>query len=162
MTDKPARRPLLNTLHNPDDILAEAQRLADAQRDHRLTMLGQWTLAQNIEHIARLMHSSVNGFSVSFPPPLRWFMRTFMKKRALTSLPPSGIPLFGAVRDALVPEPDITTDQALQNLARAVEQSNNTDTRYPSPLLGELSIDQWNAFQARHAEHHFSLAIIHD
>ncbi|MEQ9460797.1 MAG: DUF1569 domain-containing protein [Phycisphaeraceae bacterium] len=162
MPDQPARRDTLNTLHNPNDILAECERLATAESEGRLTMVGDWTLAQNINHLAQLMHRTVDGFEpdLRVNPLLAWFMRTFLKHRLLTRFPPTGLKLKPAFQRVFIAKPTLDTETALDNMRRGVEKSNTTTTRHPSPILGELTLNEWNAFQSRHAEHHLSFAVI--
>ncbi|WP_428387825.1 DUF1569 domain-containing protein [Mucisphaera sp.] len=161
MPDLPKRRDLLNKFSGPADILEECERLAACEREGRLVMVGGWTLAQNINHLAQLMHRTVDGFEpdLRVNPLLAWTMRTFMKKRLLTKLPPTGLKLSPAFQRVFIAEPSLETEAALDNMRKGVEKSKASNTRHPSPILGQLTIDEWNAFQSRHAEHHLSFAV---
>jgi hypothetical protein len=61
---------------NFDEFLADADRLASGP----VRQLGNWTLAQIFDHLARSMSVSVDGTNEQFPWPLRIALRLVRKR----------------------------------------------------------------------------------
>jgi len=133
-----------------DDILREAERLVAGP--HRTA--GNWTLGQILVHLALPMHRSIDGFGFSLPIPLRWVMPLF-RRRFLTKGLPAGVPLRGGGAVFLPPE-DVPSDRGLEELRGAIDRLRRDPTRHPSPIIGRLTLAQWEQFHCRHAELHLS------
>src|SRR4051812_32075019 len=61
-----------NTL---DDALGEAERLVQADRDGKLTQLGNWSLGQVLNHLSTFIDFSYDGFPMKAP----WFVKLILK-----------------------------------------------------------------------------------
>lgn len=151
-TDSTQRREL--RFDNLQQVLADAQQ-AVAQG---YTPIGNWTAGQIFAHLAIGMESSIDGFKFKVAPPLRWFMKTFLKKRLLQKGLPTGIKLTGDAERLLKPKP-CTNQEGLDRLRTAVHRLETETQRMPSPLLGDLDIEQWNQFHMRHAELHLGFLV---
>ena len=46
--------------------------------------------------------------------------------------------------------------KALAHLKQSVQRLKTETDRKPSPILGRLSVDEWNRLHVRHAEMHMS------
>ena len=69
-----------------DELLEDIRRLTDSKHH----TIGNWSLAQIVDHLARAAAIQVDGASFRLPWPMSVLMRTFMKKRFLTKSLPSG------------------------------------------------------------------------
>src|SRR5437763_1926645 len=66
---KPAQRRRLR-FDTLDAALAEAERLAAAERDGRLGRAGNWTLGQTLGHLAMWAAFALDGYPPEVHPPL--------------------------------------------------------------------------------------------
>ena len=147
----PQRRQL--HLASIDDLLADAERLAAGP--HRT--LGQWSLGQILAHLAMFMRGSLDGFGFKMPAALRLLARP-MRRRFLRKPPPAGIRFPRRATPVLDP-PEVSTQQGLTMLREAVGRLQREPQRHPSPVFGELSVDEWNELHCRHAELHLRFAV---
>ncbi len=138
-----------------DEMLAEAENLAASD----VKMLGNWTLAQIFEHLAAALNSSIDGSS--FRPPLfvRLVVGLFMKKKFINRGLPSGFTIPKEAEAQFLPKDDIATDAALADMRSAVERLKSTDQRSCNPVFGQLTRDESDQFQLRHAEMHLSFVV---
>ncbi len=146
----PARRTLqFNSL---DDILTDARTVTASE--HHTT--NNWNAAQNIDHVARMIELSIDGFEITVPFPLRLIGKLVFRpkwlKKGFTpgTNPPSKIARYFAPREG------VTLEQAMQKLEEQIQRAKDQGMHQPSPLLGPLSHDEWDTIQRRHAEMHFS------
>ncbi len=134
-----------------DDILADVQTLQDASD---IKLGGQWTAAQNIDHIRRFMTMSREGTTVKAPLWLRILgrlLRGGIGKRDI----PSGFKIPPAFEAQFVPPADISMEQAVANLRSEIELAKVPGAmNQASPLFGKLSYEKWYALHLRHAELH--------
>jgi hypothetical protein len=63
-----------------------------------------------------------------------------------------------SAREALVPERQ-DSQTGLAELRRAVGRLHDEIDRAPHPVLGELSLDEWDSLHLRHAEMHMSFLV---
>ncbi len=137
---------------NLDELVADAQRLVSLNA----TTTGNWSAGQIFEHLARVMEKSIDGFET---PPLPWIvrlgLRIFLKRKILNQPMSPGFKLPKRAESEIVAAP-IDEQEALAHLKRAVSRLKSETERKPSPLLGQLTIDEWNQLHRRHAEMHMS------
>jgi hypothetical protein len=142
------RRPL--SFDSLDAILADAEALGAG----KIRTSGNWTAAQIVQHVGKLICISVEGADFKAP----WYVRLggrLMKKPALTRTWPAGIKPPKQF-DPLAPDDDVTWDQAIDELRTNIARAKDVGMTHPSPLLGPLSNEQWIQLHCRHAELHFS------
>lgn len=143
-------------LHFDDlsEILVEAETaVAESYRP-----IGNWSRGQIFSHLAVTMEYCLDGFPFKLFPPLRWFMRTFLKKRLLYQGMPTGVKLTGDAARYLKPQP-CSDKEGLDRLRTAIHRLETETQREPSPLLGQLTTEQWNQLHLRHAELHLGYLI---
>ncbi|MBX7168309.1 MAG: DUF1569 domain-containing protein [Pirellulales bacterium] len=132
-----------------DDLLADAERLATAP----VRLAGNWTPGQIYWHLGEAMHASIDGFPFTPSLPLRLIGRVFRPLLLRVSAPPGyKLPAAGA---PLLP-PAKTNAEGLEYLRAAVARLRTEKKRVPSPVVGTLSIPQWEQLHCRHAEMHMS------
>ena len=154
--DKLSRRTLrFNSL---DDVLADARALAATH----IKANGNWTPGQVVGHVARAVHGSIDGISFQAPLPLRIIGRV-IRSIPLNKGLPTGVKLPASARAKAVPEPDLSINDAVDQLTRAIERTRHETMAGKHPVFGKLSHEQWIKFHCRHAELHFSfLEMVHD
>jgi hypothetical protein len=136
---------------NFDEFLADADRLASGP----VRQLGNWTLAQIFDHLARSMNVSVDGTNERFPWPLRIALRLVRKRIIGSPMKPGyGVPENVAV--LLRPEPHVELRESLWKLRSAAMRFQDASAFPPHPAFGVLTRDEYRALALRHAELHLS------
>ena len=139
-----------------DELLTEVRRLHAAP--HRA--LGNWSLAQIVMHVGRVMDGSIDGSQApaQFPLPARIVGRLFLRPFLLHVAVPAGIQPPAAVRrEFMFDQADF--DEAFGCLESGVHRLGHQTTRVVHPLLGRLSAAQWDKFHLRHAEMHLGFIV---
>ena len=147
----PTRRDLhFRTL---DEILDDVRQLSSAPR----RMLGRWTDAQIIQHLAIAVNMSFDGYGFRSPWPIR-LAAHMVKNRILTGRMPAGIrlPRRGA---AMLPAPEASWDAAVEQLERAIGRFAAETPAQPHPVLGRLTRMEYELLHLRHAELHLSFIV---
>lgn len=138
---------------NYDQQLADAERLAGVE----IRTLGNWSYGQILRHLARSIDAMIDGAPFAFPAPIQWVMRLLMKKRFLSKPLKPGFKL-PAKAGRLNPEAT-TTEEGLAELRTAIARAKTDSTRAPHGGFGQLSEEESDAFQFRHAEMHMSFVV---
>jgi hypothetical protein len=136
-----------------DAILADVEMLEKAKR---VRALGNWSAGQNVAHVALLMTRSLDGFPGSIPWFVRMPVRLLMKGTVLNKPMSAGFKTPKAVGSP--PEP-VSLEDGLAQLRAAIGRLKAESKRAPSPLLGRLSVEEWNQLHCRHAELHLSFLV---
>jgi len=130
-----------------DEMLAYAERLVAGGTKQ----LGNWSLGQNLQHLALIQNASIDGF----PRLMPWAVRVLLKYLCKRWMLKYGFPPSGPNVKTLSPEP-IDAPAALANLRAATERVKNETKRAPNPGFGEMSLAEWGLLYLRHAELHLS------
>jgi hypothetical protein len=144
------RRPLrFSTL---PEVLADVERL-DAGGS--LSATGNWTPAQIVQHVTKLIKCSFDGFPVPRAAlPLRVVGR-LLRNRALSKAMRPGFKLPGKF-SFLAPDEQIAWDDAVRDLRETLARLDGERMTVASPVLGPLNHEQWEQLHCRHAEMHLS------
>ena len=137
--------------------LAEAERLANLST----TTVGQFTHAQNVDHLARTLRIVVGDDSApKFARWLRWLVRLRLKA-ILTQAAKPGIRLPSKLQPQFWTEEDLSVNEAMQSLREAYQRFEVTkSSRFPThPLFGELTNEQHEQLQCRHFELHLGMIV---
>jgi hypothetical protein len=134
-----------------DEILADADVLCRG----RVRTLGNWTAAQIVQHVADLMHASLDGMDHIRLP---WYMRAggrLFKRNLINGRMPPG---FKSPRQmaSLAPRDGAELDAAMERLRSAAARFRTERATTNSPFLGPMTHDDWVKLHCRHAELHFS------
>ena len=139
---------------NLDDLVADVRALPA----EGLTATGNWTPAENVEHVAKVIGFAVHGFPPCKPPKLMKFMFTTMLKIAggklLKMKIKPGVKL-AAGMSCLLPEEGVAWDEAVRRLEQAVADAKELKMTHLSPIAGKLGHEKWTLLHCRHAELHF-------
>ena len=138
-----------------DELLAEAEALTGTN----FKLSGNWTLGQILKHIALVLEASIDGGLAPVPVPIKIVAKLLMRNKFLNGSIPAGFKIPSSGRDKFEPSADVTTEDALEHLRRGVERCKSEDKRAPHPVFGDLTPDEWNRFNLRHAELHLSFVI---
>lgn len=135
----------------PEDIVVDAERLAAGP----VIVVGNWTFAQILGHLARGFHSAIDGSVTAAPWYLRW-VAPFLKKSILKKPLPPGFTIPKSAENVLLPPADLTLEEALRELRDALARYCREPGRATHGLFGRITPDEWDQFLCRHAELHMS------
>jgi hypothetical protein len=131
-----------------DDLLDDAERLTQQP----VETIGNWNQAQIYHHLAMSLNSSIDGSPFALPAPVRWLMSLFMKRRFLKAPLPAGF----KTTPEFDPRADISVENAFGDLRMAIQRVQSEPARAKHPGFGNISRQEWDAFNLRHAELHMS------
>jgi hypothetical protein len=131
-------------------MLAYAERLVAGGTKQ----LGNWSLGQNLQHLALIQNASIDGYPRLMPWPVRILLKYVFKRWMLKK----GFPPSGPNVKTLSPEP-IEATVALANLRAATERVKNETKRSTNPGFGEMTLAEWDLLYLRHAELHLSYCV---
>jgi uncharacterized protein DUF1569 len=146
-------------LHSMDEFVAEIERIANAYHSGGIRTTGNWTAAQVLEHLAKLIEFSYDGFPFRVSWPIRavshvakWLAwERFIK----WSFQPGY--LLPEYARALLSSPDAEFDPAAGRLRAALARIQSGESMLqPSPFEGRLTHEQFVYVHLRHAELHLS------
>lgn len=150
-------------LQTVDDLLAEAERVTAAAVAGRLRPLGNWSAAQVLWHIGKLIELSFDGFSWRYRRGPLWITLPFrfLAWRWLIRL--AFRPGFMNPSEAVVLEPpaEVSLEDATAFLRRQIERIRcGEQMTQASAVEGPYSHQQWLYIHLRHAELHLSFLAI--
>lgn len=146
------RRVAFNTL---SEALADAERLAGADKAGKLKILGNWTCGQVFNHLA----SWAGYYYEGFPKPLHsppWFIKPLLrslKGKYLKRGMPQGVRIPKVPGGTVGTEP-LSTEDGLKKLRTAYARLESTPPKHPSPAFGNMTHDEVIRLNLRHAELH--------
>jgi hypothetical protein len=147
------------TLHfeTIDEVLAEVNRLADAERQGRLKRLGHWTLGQTLGHLAGWAEYRDVVTPPAEPFYLKWLDR-LRKRRSLAGPMTAGVRTPGDDGRTPTNEP-MSLEHGVERIRRVMARLRADVPSRPRALLGALTDDEWIALQLQHAELHLGLFV---
>lgn len=138
-----------------DEILTDVHALPA----EGLTATGNWTPAENVEHISRAIGFCTHGYPEGKPPALqRIFATTIFKLfsgKLLTMKLKPGYKFPGGL-DYFAPEKGVAWEEAVRRLEQNIADAKTHKMTHDSPVAGHLSHEQWVQLHCRHAELHLS------
>lgn len=146
------------TFNSLDEILAYVESLPAGG----LTATGNWTPAENVEHLSRAIGFCTHGFPPGKPPVLQKIIfstvfKVLSRKLLMMKLKP-GLKFPGGL-EYFAPEKGVAWDEAVRRLEQNIADAKAKKMTHPSPVAGRLSHEQWTLLHCRHAELH--LGFIH-
>ena len=146
------RRPL--QFSNLQEAVEDAHRLND-DGYHRA---GNWSLAENLDHLNKTMRLAIDGPSFMLPAPIRpllkWYVFGKMKRGEV-------ITARANAPEPVQPANDVEVDAALAEFARLAKLIESDDTQLASmhPVFGKFTREEWKIMQRWHAAHHLSFLL---
>ena len=135
-----------------DDLLADLATLASGPTE----VLGNWSFAQICRHLAVALNGSIDGVPFRASLPMRIMATLLMKKRFLTKTLPAGFQIPVTAKAIVEPGDSVELQEQLTALREAIERVKTDKTRARHPFFDELTTEQWDQFNLRHAELHMS------
>lgn len=137
------------------EVLAEADRIAAAERGGTLRRTGNWTAGQTFGHLATWIDFAYDGYPPDLRPPwlLKVIFKLFLKKRFMRGPLPSGVKIRGIKGGTLGTEP-LSLEDGLVRLRRSWDRLAATPPPKPNILLGPMTHEEWQQMHRRHAELH--------
>jgi hypothetical protein len=139
------------------EALAEAERLATCERAGTLQRLGNWSTGQIFGHLSWWIDEAFDGTG-SHPP---WWLRLIgplLKRRMTDRRARPGFRLPGAAAGTYGTE-DMSLDEGLDRLRRAVARLQAGAPTVPDPALGWLTHEEWTRLHLRHLELHLGFLV---
>jgi hypothetical protein len=140
-----------------DEALTEADRLAVAERLGETRCLGNWTLGQNLGHLATWVQMSFDGVPMKVPLFVRLMMRP-MRNRVLYKPMGPGRNIPRVSNGTFGTEP-LSLDAGLSRFRQTFTRLKNETPSKPNVLLGPLTHEEWINLHLRHAELHLSFVV---
>lgn len=153
----PQRRKL--RFETVDDAIAEAQRLAAAEREGRLARAGNWTLGKTLGHLATWANFAFEGYpsEVSAPLPVRLVARA-MRGRILSRGMMAGVKI-GRLPEGTVGLDETPVDVGLERFSTAMRRLATSTPTAENPVFGKLTQEHWIQLNLRHAELHLGFQV---
>jgi hypothetical protein len=137
-----------------DQMVADAESLAAAEKSGGLQKLGNWSLGQALGHLASWINYPFDGYPFKAPWIVKLVMRP-MKGRFLKGPMSSGRKIPG-IPTGTVGADSISADEGIVRIRAAAKRLAANVPPLPNLLFGNLSHDEWIAINLRHAELHLS------
>jgi hypothetical protein len=143
--------------HSVPELRAELDRMKRAHEQGALSTSGGWTVGQNLEHCAKFIKESFDGFTITMPIAFRLLGSTVLKP--LYTKPKSQFkPGIKAPKGAanLMPSADVSIEEGLTIMDEQLTRiESGEQMTQPSPLFGKLSNEQWVNVHLSHCRMHF-------
>jgi hypothetical protein len=140
-----------------DEMMAEVDRLAEAERAGRLRRLGNWTLGQTLGHLAAWAEFAYTGVPLKPPFFIRWILRLW-KKRFLYGPMPAGMKIPRVEGGTLATEP-VSLEEGLTRLRRIMDRLKTEAPTARHPIFGTMKHEESVAINLRHAELHLGFLV---
>jgi hypothetical protein len=139
-----------------DEAIADAELLAEAERQGRLERHGNWTLGQTLGHLAYWANVPYDGYPpMPRTPWLLRLMRPLLRPYILNKGLPAGVRIRGAAEGTYGTE-ELETERGLATLRKSFARLAAEAPTLESPAFGRMSHEEWRKFHLRHAELHLS------
>jgi hypothetical protein len=140
-----------------DQVLADVDRLVEAERAGRLKRLGNWTLGQALGHLAAWAEFGYTGSPLKVPFFIKWIFR-LRKRQFLYGRMRAGVRIPRMEGGTLATDP-LSTDEGLARFRRMMGRLKTEAPAVPSPAFGKLTHEESIALALRHAELHLGFFI---
>ena len=154
----PAQRRKLR-FESIDDALAEAERLAAAEREGRLARAGKWSLGRTLGHLATWANFALDGYppEVTAQLPVRLIARA-MRGRILNQGMMAGVKI-GRLPEGTVGVDEMPAEAGLERFRAAMRRLEASPPTADNPVFGKLTHAQWVQLNLRHAELHLGFQV---
>ena len=137
-----------------DEMVAEADRLVEAERGGRLRQWGNWSLGKALGHVAGWMEFALDGYPPEARPP--WMVKVLLKgkKQKFVRGPmPRGVKIPG-MKDGTLCVDELSATDGAARLRRAAERLKATAPTTLNPIFGPMTHQEWIAVNLNHAALH--------
>jgi len=138
-----------------DELLADIDRIVEADKAGKLRRTGNWTAGQAFGHLAAWLNYAYEGYPINPPWFIRLLIRT-RKKKYLHDGMAAGVRIPGS-KDGTFATEALTTDEGAARLRQALARLKSGEPpKFDSPAFGKMPCDERVAINLRHAQLHFS------
>lgn len=137
-----------------DDLLRDAEQVSS--RPART--LGNWSVAQIVDHLGKALQISFNGPQVCAPWHVRLILAPLIRPTMLSKGMPAGFSLPTRMTSFL-PEVDPDLETVLQKLGMWLDRLKKEAPTFKHPAFGALSHADWIRLHLRHGELHLSFIV---
>lgn len=137
-----------------DDLRREAERVASCPGK----TLGNWTVSQILDHLAKALRINFDGPEARAP----WFVRRIIGPLVRNSMLNKGMTAGIAMPKQMshfLPDADPQTEASLQEYRTQIERLKVTKPILAHAVFGPLSHEDWIRLHLRHGELHFSFIV---
>jgi len=157
VADKSQWKP--KSIHSIQELAAELDTIEAAHQAGTLTTAGGWTVGQNLEHCAKFIGFSLDGFGPDMKLPLLFrilgklvFKR--MAKNPNGQMKP-GIKLPES-ENPLLPADEVSFEDGMALMKSQVARIESGEQMlHDSPLLGSMTNELWTLVHLNHCRMHF-------
>ena len=136
-----------------DELAAEIEKLAAGP----VRSVGNWNLAQCVNHLTGALEMGLDGVPPA-PWPLRW-AASLLRKRFLTRTSPAGFKFPKNYAYRLEPGTAEDLAQSVRRFRATLDRWRRESQRHPHPLFGQMTREEWDQLECRHAELHMSFQL---
>jgi hypothetical protein len=138
--------------------LDEFKQDLDALLEGGCEVVGNWSLAQIVDHLGDTIHASLDGMDYKAPWFARTFIAPFVKNSALIKPMKPGIQL---PKDAqkFLPPAEVTLEAALEKLNNGLTRLETELPVADHPFFGKMASEEWMQLHLRHCELHMSFIV---
>jgi hypothetical protein len=150
-------------LRTVDELAAEVERVTAAAAAGKVRALGNWSPAQVLWHLGRLIEFSFDGFPFRYRRGVRWLtllLRAVAWRWLIRMALRPGFrnPPYAA---ALEPDPALALADAAAYLRHQIDRIRAGERMTQEAAVeGPFSHEQWLYIHLRHAELHFSFLVV--
>ena len=137
-----------------DDVIKDVEQIASVS----CRTLGNWSVAQNIDHLGKSIQAGFEGPAIKAPWFVRWLIAPVIKRRFLTKGMPAGFSLPKEMAH-FMPGNDPATGLAIETLRTWTQRLQSERPKNGHPAFGDLSHEEWIQLHLRHAELHLSFIV---
>jgi hypothetical protein len=140
-----------------DELLADAERIARAERAGTLKRTGNWKPGQIFGHLAAWTDLAYDGYPADMPRP-PWLIKILlkmMKGRFLRKGMPTGIRMRGVEAGTKFID-DLPLDEGLARLRKTATRVRTQNPLHDNPVFGPMPREECELMFLRHAELHMS------
>src|SRR5262245_52582921 len=138
MPDKDSQQRREVRYESLEAFLTDAERLAATP----IHTVGQWTYPQILDHLARTITASLDGFGFKAPGWARLLIAPLMKNSFLTKTMKAGFKL-PATAAAVIPANDLSVPAAMDKLRKALTRFAAEPADAEHPFFGKLARQEW-------------------
>lgn len=136
------------------ECISEVQRIAEADREGRLSTKGNWSAGQILSHIAAWIEYGYDGYPMGKPPFfIRWILKLRVKKMLEQGMP-RGVRIPGVQGGTFGMDQEGAAKAAERLIAALRRLESGELCPYESPAFGPMSHEDRIRLNLRHAELH--------
>jgi hypothetical protein len=138
--------------------LEEFKQDLDALLESGCETIGNWSLAQIVDHLGSTFHVSIDGAPFKAPWFARTFISPFLKNSALIKPMRPGIQL-GKKAQKYMPKEDVSLEAALEKVSSGLARLEHELPVADHPFFGKMASEEWMQLHLRHCELHMSFIV---